>query len=83
MKMEARNGSFIKPKNYLLSDGREPNSMKIHKKWSGDDDPHSLKEMGLGGIDPILSGLVVENKSSKAYSKLLKPPAGRGACIRR
>lgn len=34
IKIEMKNGSFVKPKNYMLSDNR---TMKISKKWSGED----------------------------------------------
>ena len=40
-KIELRNGAFIKPKNYLISDVKgEIHTMKIHKKWSGEEEPH-------------------------------------------
>ena len=32
LKIELRNGSFIRPKNYMITDNR---TMKVSKKWSG------------------------------------------------
>lgn len=78
MKIELRNGSFVKPKNYLISENREGRTIKMSKKWSSEDEGNIG---GLIGVDPLLSGLVIENRTSKAYSKLLKP--GRGVSLRR
>ena len=52
--------------------------MKVNKKWSADEDGYIG---GIVGVDPLISGLVVENRASKGYSKLLKP--GRGVSLRR
>ena len=37
-KSEFRNGAFLKPKNYLISEhSREVQSLKMQKKWSGEE----------------------------------------------
>lgn len=68
----------MRPKNYLISEDRDARTMKVNKKWSADDDNYVG---GFVGVDPLISGLVVENRSLKGYSKLLKP--GRGVSLRR
>lgn len=69
-----RNGSFLKPKNYLISDDK-PHGRK-EKRCSDESLPRDM----LTG-EYLIGGIIVENKSSKAYSKLLKNPAGRALPI--
>ena len=41
-----KNGSFIKPKNYMLSDNR---TMKVNKRWSGEEETTG-NEVASGGM---------------------------------
>lgn len=46
LKIEVRNGSFLKPKNYLISDLKdihEAHNMKFIKKWSAEEETNTGK----------------------------------------
>jgi hypothetical protein len=71
-----RNGSFLKPKNYLITDEKAPGQGRKDKRFSDESLP---RDMMTG--EHLISGIIVENKSSKAYSKLLKNPGGRALAV--
>lgn len=76
MKLEVRNGSFVKPKNYIISDTKESLAKKIKRNSSDfEEEKEGMKNEGL------LGGLVIENRSIKAYSKLMKPQITRGLAL--
>ena len=45
----------MKPKNYMISDNR---TMKVNKRWSGEEETNAGREIGLG-TDHVLGGLIV------------------------
>ena len=75
LRLEVRNGSFLKPKNYLISDDKKDNPQRKEKRASDESLP---REIVTGEF--LIGGIIVENKSSKAYSKLLKN-GGRGLAV--
>ncbi len=43
LKIDVRSGSFVKPKNYLISDIRDSHNMRFNKKWSAEEERNSGK----------------------------------------
>ena len=64
LRLEGTNGIFLKPKNYMINEGH----LVVRKE--------TKRPSELEG-EQLMGGLIVENTSLKAYSKLAKNSANR------
>ena len=77
LKLEGTNGTFLRPKNYMIHEA--PMSVKKEEKAY-----ESRKGGSEGKISEyVVGGIVIENNSLKAYSKLVKNAANRNAVLNR